>query len=63
MGTGLFAFCVQKPGPMDERHGMENTILPPSGLVKKALVTGTVIPPMPIVSGISIFAIFFVTNL
>ena len=56
---GLFVFSVQKPGPIDEIHGMENAIVPPSELVKKALVIGIVKMPIPIISGISIFAMFF----
>lgn len=57
MGVTLFVFSVQKPGPIDERHGMENAIVPPSEFVKRALVIGdVVIAPIPIVSGISTFA-------
>ena len=60
MGVGLFNFNVQKPGPSDEMHGMEYTILPPSGLVKRAFVIGDVIMKLvATASGTSIFVIFF----
>ena len=59
MGVGLFTFSVQNPGPIDEIHGMENAIVPPSGLVKKAPVIGDVITLIPIVSGTSTFTMFF----
>ena len=55
---GLFAFIVQNPGPIDERHGTENVILPPSGLVKNALAIGVTISVMmmPSISGVIVFA-------
>ena len=62
IGVALFAFSVQNPGPIDETHGIENTINPPSGLVKKALATGTVILLIPTMSGMSTFAIFAVAS-
>ena len=55
-GVRLFAFIVQKPGPIDEKQGTENVILPPSGLVKNAPAIGVTMMPIPIISGMSVFA-------
>ena len=55
-GVRLLAFIVQKPGPIDEKQGTENVILPPSGLVKNAPAIGVTTIPMPIMSGMSVFA-------
>ena len=60
MGVGLFVFNAQKPGPIDEMQGMENAIVPPSELVKKALAIGDTSSPMPTASVTSTFAVFFI---